>query len=170
MISWADVSWGLRVWCFIHAYDVVWSNFVRTCQPYALRARGIRWRLMLFMSIIPVGVFNTLSAYFSLTADTDHESIESFKIKVDKISVAGTWTNISALELSSESHNIEQALPTEWSNYLLIGGSHVSRTITLANPLDGNFNRFNWNHKTDRNADCPSSVILYRIEIQKRAV
>lgn len=62
--------------------------------------------------------------------------------------------------VSSGGHNIGQTLPTEWSNYLLIGGSPVSRTITLANPLDGNFNRYNWNRKTGRNADCPSSAWL----------
>lgn len=113
------------------------------------------------------------SRRFSLSEDTGgRRSIESSEIKVDGISTPGTWSGASASKLSSEGHNIGQALPTEWSNYLLIGGSPVSRTITLANPLDGNFNRYNWNRKTGRNADCSSSsrVILCRIGIQKRAI
>lgn len=100
----------------------------------------------------------SISTLFSLTEDISRGSIDSTKVKVGDISSPDAWSNISTSKLSSEGHNIGKTLPAEWSNYLLIGGSHVSRTITLANLLHGNFNRFNWNRKTGRNADCPSSV------------
>jgi len=138
-----------------HAFDVssavAWSNS-------DLLPLGTRRRLMLFMSVL-IGVSRRSSQPDWI--DREFWSKSWWYLYP-------TWSNISASEFSSEGHNIEQALPTEWSNYLLIGGSHVSRTITLANPLDGNFNRFNWNRKTDRNADCPSSV-WFSIESKYRS-
>lgn len=52
-----------------------------------------------------------LSPLVSLTEDSDRGSIKSSKVKVDDISAQDTWSNVS--ELSSEGHNIGQALPTE---------------------------------------------------------
>lgn len=163
MISWADANVGCASRLMFHprAYVVVWLNL---SSPFS------ETRSRCFFFYIRT---SSASRRFSLTRDTGGRgSIESSKIKKLAVSLySGTWSGASASELSSEGYNIGQALPTEWSNYLLIGGSPVSRTITLANPLDGNFNRYNWNRKTGRNADCSSSshVILCRTGIQKRA-
>lgn len=91
---------------------------------------------------------------------TDRRSIRSPEVKVG-VSIPALYLLLGSSasarrSLAQGATILGRPCPTEWSNYLLIGGSPVSRTITLANPLDGNFNRYNWNRKTGRNADCSS--------------
>lgn len=114
-----------------------------------------------------------LSLFFFISAVVDVSSLPinrgcrgidggSPKVKVG-VSPPGTWSaSTSSLAqgatiLGRLANGMKQ-LPADWRL------SPVSRTITLANPLDGNFNRYNWNRKTGRNADCPilPVVMLYR--------
>lgn len=75
------------------------------------------------------------------------------------------WQSLWKWRFDSENRDIAANLATEWSNYLLIGGCAVSRTITLANSPAGNFNRYNWSHRTGRNVDC---LLSMRFSVESR--
>lgn len=156
MISWADDR-GSRV-----AFDVSSASHVVSLNLNYQRV--VRARCFLYS-------YSSTSRRFPLAGYTSQELWQDKSWRISPLlQVFEQRLDVGAY-VSSGGHNIGQTLPTEWSNYLLIGGSPVSRTITLANPLDGNFNRYNWNRKTGRNADCPSSCLtLCRIVIQERAV